>query len=229
MKKIKTVLIVIGLVAFTLIALNMINIIQAGSRIPDGRSMAQILGVNPETATYDDVEKLSRKDKMQLFYAANTPNFKTLHGEYEAKLLSGGILGKSSALFTHHVFPTGLISLNTRWVGKAFTGNLKDSGMGYNLFRETKSNGTYITLRIRQMRTSIGPSEIGKGGKLSFRVDYSFDNSGTINSMRDEIRQINDNLFIGAGYMGLGGGPINPAPFVLVGPPQPWVGPDMQS
>ena len=46
--------------------------------------------------------------------------------------------------------------------------------------------------------------------------------------MRDEIRQINDNLFIGAGYMGLGGGPINPAPFALIGPPKPWVGPDVQ-
>jgi hypothetical protein len=44
--------------------------------------------------------------------------------------------------------------------------------------------------------------------------------------MRDEIRQINDTLFIGAGYMGLGGGPINPAPFALIGPPKPWVGPD---
>jgi hypothetical protein len=67
-------------------------------------------------------------------------------------------------------------------------------------------------------------SKVGKDGKLSFLVDYSADNTGTIHSMRDEIRQINDNLFIGAGYMALGGGPINPAPFALMGPPKPWVG-----
>jgi len=46
--------------------------------------------------------------------------------------------------------------------------------------------------------------------------------------MRDEIRKINDHLFIGIGYMGLGGGSINPAPFVLIGPAKEWVGVDKQ-
>ena len=72
----------------------------------------------------------------------------------------------------------------------------------------------------------MGASKVGKDGKQSFLVDYSADNSGTIHSMRDEIRQINENLFIGAGYMALGGGPINPAPFALIGPAKAWVGPD---
>ena len=75
--------------------------------------MAEILGVDPETATYDDVEKLSRKDKMQLFYAAHTPDVSEINGEYDARLLSGGILGPSSALFTHHMFPTGRVTPNT--------------------------------------------------------------------------------------------------------------------
>jgi hypothetical protein len=44
--------------------------------------------------------------------------------------------------------------------------------------------------------------------------------------MCDELRKINDTLFIGAGYMALGGGPVNPAPFVVVGKPRPWVGID---
>ncbi|MEZ4551956.1 MAG: hypothetical protein R2874_16220 [Desulfobacterales bacterium] len=67
--------------------------------------MAEILGVDPETATYDDVEKLSRRTKCS-FYAAHTPDVSEINGEYDARLLSGGILGPSSALFTHHVcFP----------------------------------------------------------------------------------------------------------------------------
>jgi hypothetical protein len=188
--------------------------------------MAGILGVDPETATYDDVEKLSRKDKMQLFYAAQTPDFKALNGEYEARLLSGGILGPSSALFTHHVFPTGLVTTNTRWTGKAFKADGDDTGHGYNIFTRKNSNGSVSALRIRVMKTSLAPSKVGKDGKLSFTVDYSADNTGTIHSMRDEIRRINRNLFIGAGYMGLGGGPINPAPFALICPPAAWVGPD---
>jgi hypothetical protein len=44
--------------------------------------------------------------------------------------------------------------------------------------------------------------------------------------MRDEIRKINDHLFIGLGHMALGGGKINPAPFALVGPAKAWVGVD---
>jgi hypothetical protein len=42
--------------------------------------------------------------------------------------------------------------------------------------------------------------------------------------MRDEVRKINDNLYICMGHMGIGGGAINPTPFVLLGPPTPWVG-----
>ncbi len=227
MKILKNILIVLGILIFVMITLNGINIIQAGSREPDGRTMEQILGVDPQAATYDDMEKLSRKDKMQLFYAAKTPDFKSFNGEYEARLLSGGILGNSSALFTHHVFATGMVTLDTQWIGKAFKGNTIDNGQGYNIFTEKLSDKSTSTLRIRPMKTSMGDSKIGKDGKKSFLVDYSFDNTGTINSMRDEIRQINENLFIGAGYMGLGGGPINPAPFALIGPPKPWVGPDL--
>ncbi len=227
MKTVKIISIGLGILIIAMVLLNGINILQAGSKKPDGRTMAQIIGVDPRAATYDDVEKLSRKDKVQLFYAANTPDFKALNGEYEARLLSGGVLGSSSALFTHHVFPTGLLTLNTRWVGKAFRGDNKDTGQGYNIFLENNSDGSTSTLRIRPMKTSMGVSKLGKDGKISFLVDYGADNSGTIHSMRDEIRQINENLFIGAGYMGLGGGPINPAPFALIGPPKPWVGPDL--
>jgi hypothetical protein len=198
MKVFKKILIVLGIFIFIMVTLNGINIFQAGSKEPDGRSMAQILGIDPQTATYDDVEKLSRKDKMQLFYAAKTPDFKTFNGEYEARLLSGGILGNSSALFTHHVFATGMITMGTRWTGKAFKGNTEDSGQGYNIFSKKTSDENIATLRIRPMKTSMGASKVGKDGKKSFLVNYSSENTGTIHSMRDEIRQINANLFIGA-------------------------------
>jgi hypothetical protein len=217
----------LGLLTILLIILNGINILQAGSKKPDGRTMAQILGVAPETAAFSDAEKLSRKDKMQLFYAAEIPDISALNGEYEAKLLSGGVLGPSSALFTHHIFPTGRVTPRTRWVGKAFKANNGNSGEGYNVFSQKNPGGAAKTLRIRPMKTALAVSKVGKDGKRSFQVDYSADNTGMIHSMRDEIRQINKNLFIGAGYMALGGGPMNPAPFALIGPPKPWVGVDL--
>ncbi|MCU0598799.1 MAG: hypothetical protein MUE70_06000 [Desulfobacterales bacterium] len=226
MKTIKILISILIISTFIMLALNAVNMLQAGSKTPDGRNMAQILGVDPASATFNDVEKLSRKDKMQLFYAASAPGFGTLSGEYQARLLSGGILGPSSAYFTHHIFPTGGLTLDTLWTGKAFKSNSASSGAGYNLFSAKNPDGSTVTRRVRPMRTSLGKSKIGKDGKLSFIVDYSLDNDGMIHSMKDEIRQINDNLFIGAGYMALGGGPMNPAPFALIGPPNPWIGPD---
>lgn len=209
-----------------MLLVNLINIAQAGSKRPDGRSMAQILGVDPENATFEDIEKLSRKDSMQLFYAANAPDHPKLQGEYQARLLSGGILGGASAFFTHHIFPTGKFTRFTRWDGKAFASDAENKGHGYNIFKEKLPRGPEKILRLRPMRTSIASSKVGKDGKPSFFLDYHWDNKGTVHSMRDEIRQINPELYIGAGYMGLGGGPINPAPFVLIGPPTSWVGSD---
>ena len=76
------------------------------------------------------------------------------------------------------------------------------------------------------MKTGVGPTKLGKDGKFSFKIDYRMFNSGSVKSMRDELRRINENLYIGAGYMGLGGGSINPAPFALIGPPTPFKGAD---
>jgi len=208
-----------------LIGLNIVNILQAGSRKADGRTMRQIIGGDPETASYADIEKLSRKDKMQLFHAAGVPRFEDIRGEFRARLLSGGVLGPSSAWFTHHIFPTGKPTFKTEWVGKSFQNLGHNAGQGYNIFAE-RIGASKNTRRLRKMSTDMGPTKIGKDGKPVFRVDYSRFNPGLIHSMRDEIRQVNANLYIGAGYMALGGGYLNPAPFVLEGPVRGWVGPD---
>jgi len=209
---------------FVNILLTVINILQAGKRYPDGRTLKDIIGKNPDEAGFNDIEKLSRKDKMQLFYTAGCPDFMSLKGEYKAKVLSGGVLGPASELFTHHVFPTGGITLKTHWEGKAFLPEKQNSGYGYNLF--TDSSDSAQTLRIRKFRTYMGPTTIGRDGRNSIHLVYHDFNSGAVRSMHDELRKINDRLFICAGYMALGGGAINPAPFVLTGEPAAWVGLD---
>lgn len=211
--------------ALLILGLNVVNIVQAGSRKADGRTMRQILGVDPETATYDDIEKLPRSEKMQLFHAARVPTFEDINGEYRARLLGGGVLGPASTWFTHHIFPTGKPTFKTEWVGKGFQSQGGHAGQGYNLFVERTGTSTNAR-RLRRMSTTMTPTKIGKGGKPVLQVDYSRFNPGLIHSMRDEIRQVNAHLYIGAGYMTLGGGYLNPAPFVLEGPPREWVGPD---
>ncbi|MBN2025824.1 MAG: hypothetical protein JW854_03615 [Actinobacteria bacterium] len=200
-----------------------VNILQAGKRVPDGRSMGEILGLDPEEATWEDVEKLNRRDTMQLFYAAGAPQFEEMQGEYKAKVLSGGVLGGSTAYFTHHVFPTGMLTPGTEWLGKAFMPEGKNGGWGYNLFLDKR---TGKVLRMRKMDTKVGPTTIGKDGSDSMHLDYGPYNQGVVHGMHDEVRQVNENLFICAGYLGFSGGPLNPGPFVLIGPPDQWVGMD---
>ncbi|MHB8897016.1 MAG: hypothetical protein ACYC99_17830 [Candidatus Geothermincolia bacterium] len=204
--------------------LTAINIIQAGQRSPDGRSIADILGKDPAQATFDDIEKLSRADKMQLFYAANAPAFGSMKGEYQGRLLSGGVLGGSTAYFTDHMFPTGTLTLRTRWLGKAFNPESEDAGWGINVFTGKDEEGDQEVFYTRKMRTYLGPTTIGKDGKDSFHLDYGAFNTDLIKTMHDEVRQINENLFICAGYMAMSGGPLNPGPFTLIGPPEEFPG-----
>lgn len=190
-----------------------INILQKGGAW-DGRSMEEILGVAPQKATLEDIGKLDKAEILQLYYAASAPSFHDFRGEFAAVTVDVGILASSAAYFTHHFFGPG------RWEGKAFNPSEKDRGYGYNIFRDAGGK----VYRTRRMDTEIGPSDYD--GKPAFKLNYGAYNTGTVHSMRDEIRRINDHLFLGLGYMALGGGKINPAPFALIGPAKQWVGVD---
>ena len=213
MKKLKGILIIVGILILLSLVLTGINIFQKGGGY-DGRSMEKILGVSPEKATIDDIRKLSKAEVFQLFYAASAPAFGEFKGEYVAQTVDVGIMATGAAYYTHHFFGPG------RWEGKAFYPSEKDRGYGCNIFKDASGK----IYRTRKMDTTIGPSDYD--GKPSFKLNYGAYNAGTVESMRDELRKINDNLFLGLGYMALGGGKINPAPFVLVGPAKEWVGVD---
>ncbi len=62
----------------------------------------------------------------------------------------------------------------------------------------------------------------------SFHLVYKAYNGGMVHSMHDEVRRINDRLYLCMGYMAAGGGSINPAPFYLFGTPGEWVGIDKE-
>ena len=209
-----------ALVVSVLVALNIlvtgINILQNGSSGWDGRTPQQILGVPPGQATLADVERLTKSEVMQLFHSATPPSMADLQGEYRAKNLAVGIMAPAADFYTQHFFGPG------RWLGKGFRAEAAQNGMGYNVFEGSGSDAT--ERRTRQMRTSIGTSVFDK--KASFKLDYSPFNGGVVDGMRDELRKINADLFIGMGYMPIGGGSINPGPFVVYGPPEPWVEPD---
>ncbi len=217
MKAIKWILIPLGVILVCNVVLTGINILQKGGAYR-GASMEEILGMPPEKASAADIGRLDKAAVFQLFYAADAPSFAAMRGEYRARTLPVGIMAAGADFFTHHFFGPG------HWEGKAFFPFENDKGWGYNLFKLRGPDGKESLARTRKMNTFVGPSLID--GKPSFHLDYSPYNGGAVRSMRDEVRRINDRLYLGMGHMALGGGPINPAPFLLVGPPEKWIGLD---
>ena len=214
MKKLLIFVLVLIILIATPVA---INILQNGLGGPSGRSMNDILGKNAALATVEDINALTKSEIMQLFFAAQSPRFDYMSGEYEARLIDKGVLAKASSFFTNSLMGPG------HWAGKAFTPAQKNEGWGYNIF-SVKKGSEQSYARLVKMDTYVGPSVYDT--KDSYHLIYEKYNLGMLNSMRDEVRQINPRLFLGYGYMNWGGGKLNPAPFVLIGPPNPWVGVD---
>jgi len=178
-------------------------------------SPEEILGKPPLTATAGDLGHLSRRQILRLFHCAAAPEMHAMEGEYSAVILPAGVFAPLASFFTHTFFGPG------RWQGKAFTARGRDCGEGYNLFGDHSSAGRLR--RTRRFLTTVGPSRFD--GRPSFCMDYGPYNRFLVHSMRDEIRQLGPQLFLGLGIMAAGGGTLNPAPFALFGKPQPWRGP----
>ncbi len=177
-------------------------------------SMDEVLQMPAEKAVPEDIRKLSRAELLRLYHAAEAPDFGKIKGEYRAEILPVGPFAFVADFYTHKIFGPG------RWQGKAFFPLLETSGWGYNIFALKNGN----LARTCRMNTYIGPSNMDD--KNSFHLDYSPWNGYLNYTMHDEIRAINPTLLLGMGYMGAGGGPLNPAPFLVIGAPSPWVGPD---
>jgi hypothetical protein len=202
----------IGLILL-LIAINTINILQNGGG-PKGKRATEILGKEAKDASVNDIVKLSKADFKQLYHSAPCPAFTDLRGEYHAMNLPSGIMAGGVNFYTDNFFGPG------KWEGKAFFPFEADKGWGYNIFM--KSDNQNNISRTRKMNTYISKSAYDSLD--SFHLDYSPYNSYLVHSMHDELRKINENLFIGYGSMAAGGGTLNPSPFIVYGPPKPWVG-----
>jgi len=208
----------LGLIILGLpVVLAVINVLQNGAGYK-GQTVESILGRPTAEATVADLKRLSKSRLMQLFYAAPPPGNTDLDGEYQAQLIPVGVLAGVTAFYTHHFFGPG------RWVGKAFKPLKSAAENGYNLFNAANSANQKTVARTRSMQTYLGPSKIDL--KESLHLDYRPFNTGLVHTMHDELRRIHADLYIGMGYMALGGGSINPAPFVVFGPAKSWVGPD---
>lgn len=180
-------------------------------------TIENILGKPEPEIRREDMRELTRRQVVDVFHAADAPLFTDLKGEYRAEVLPVGPFAAVAAFYTHKLFGPG------HWEGKAFFPFSDRSGWGYNIF-SVKRKHHRTTARTCKMNTYLGLSHMDN--RNSVHLDYAPHNGFTNHTMHDEIRRINDELYLGMGFMSIGGGPANPAPFVLYGEPSNWVGPD---
>ncbi len=177
----------------------------------------EIIGKDVKDATIDDLEQLSAIELMSLFRSLDAPPFSEMKGEYETKIIKKGFAGLFGEFYVHRIMGPG------RWEGDAFYPFEESSGWGYNKFRK-KEKGKNKIIRALRMNTYIGKSVYDD--KDSFHVDYSPYCKGLNHSMKDEIRKVNERLFLGAAYFGWAGGKRNSGFFLVFGEAGDWVGPD---
>eukprot|EP00904_Undaria_pinnatifida_P001989 jgi/Undpi1/11791/HiC_scaffold_4.g01490.m1 len=131
----------------------------------------------------------------------------------------------------HGNYPTlthALILRPGRWLGKAFSSR---SSEGYNLFYPGRtappSKGSLDkegfpdgTLRERFFGFSpFVDSVYGSGASSELDYGRGGNNGPLFGGMRDEIRKVNDHLYVGLGYIKAFGGKYCNSPFILEGPP----------
>lgn len=193
--------------------------------------------------TYEDLMKLNRKQLMELFYQLDAPKMSEMHGEYRAALLDSG--------YIINIFLSTLYLYCTwgDWQHKAFEPLGETHGHGYNTFVTTQSklyenyfaavfmktvtilrslfrlHSPQRLARIMLNKTSIVSSVFD--GRTSFQLSYREYNTFYTNTMTDEVRRVNNKLFLGIGRLTITFGKFNPMPFMLIGPPDPWIGPDI--
>lgn len=199
---------------------------------------------NLKDLRYEDLMKLSRKQSMNLFQQLDAPSMPEMKGEYRAALLDSGYIINMFLAKMYLHFTWG------DWQHKAFEPLDQQHGHGYNTFITTQSrlyenyfaavimkilsvlrslfrlNNPQRLARIMLNKTSIVTSVFD--GRPSFQLSYRDYNTFFTNTMTDEVRKVNDNLYLGIGRLTVTFGKFNPMPFVMIGPPDPWVGPDME-
>ncbi|MDI6741859.1 MAG: hypothetical protein QMD11_03880 [Smithella sp.] len=211
-----------------------------------GKNMAidSFMGKDLKDFRHEDLMKLNRTQIMELFLLLDAPSMQEMKGEYRAALLDSGYIINMflAKLYLHFTWGD--------WQHKAFEPLSQQHGQGYNTFITTQlklyenyfvavvmkilsvlrslfrlSNPQRLA-RIMLNKTSIVSSVFD--GRSSFQLSYRDYNTFFANTMKDEVRKMNDNLFLGIGRLTVTFGKFNPMPFVLIGPPDRWVGPDIE-
>jgi hypothetical protein len=180
-----------------------------------------VLHADMKDLTVENLKALKQDQLMELYLTLPCPTVQEMKGEFKGHLLDTGkfrFIKKPLSFFAldFNVF-------HGKWLGKGFTNTSETKGHGYNSY---KKFGKII--HVLPMKTCISSSIYDR--KDVFELDYTVYHSqaGYVN-MIDEVRKINDDLYLGIGNWGyFEKQRMIPFFFALSGPRGPYVGIDKQ-
>lgn len=144
--------------------------------------------------TIDDLLALKQDQLLELFGRLPCPTIQEMEGEFRGYLLDTGRFWIIKKPLAHFALNS---SLNQgKWLGKGFTPISQSEGRGYNSYQKSGK-----TRYVFPMNTMIGKSILD--GKDDFELDYTAYHSGAgFVNMIDEVRKVNDELYLGIGFWG---------------------------
>ncbi|MFW6051504.1 MAG: hypothetical protein ACODAU_10035 [Myxococcota bacterium] len=152
---------------------------------------------------------------VEVFHGLEAPTLGEMRGAFHATLLDQG-----PKLVT--LVARGVVTWPARWLAKAFEPQGAEGGHGHNVVRFP-----WGVRRLFRMRTFVGPSRIAEGD--AYHLDYSAFNRGPMGTMWDEVRRVSEGLYLGLGRMGYTERQRRHLmPFMLEGPPEPFVSPGQE-
>ena len=170
---------------------------------------APVTSAQPAWSAYR-ILQLNHGELCNLFRSLAAPSIEEMHGEYQL-----GELAQQSLLQRLVVLS---FSIKSSQLCKAFEKTGPDRGHGYN--------GVVTDRGVERkmfFEFSLRPSRID--GRTSLHITYDHHNpeDRVLRSIVDELRKVDDGLYLGLGYAGKRGHERVLWPFMLEGPKAPFV------
>jgi len=169
--------------------------------------------------TVEDLKALKQQQLIELYKTLPCPTMEEMTGEFKGDLMDLGPFRVVKGFCAYFGLRAPLA--NGKWQGKGFTTISETEGHGYNHYKKFGKDKYVLPMKTRITKSVFD-------GKDNFELDYTayWSQASRIN-MIDEVRKVNDNLYLGIGLWGyIRRQRMIPFFFSLSGPRVPFVGID---
>ena len=144
--------------------------------------------------TVKDLKALKQRELMELFLELPCPSLEEMKGEFRGDLLDLGAFPFLKEIFAYFALRSDFV--NGKWLGKGFTTISDSEGHGYNRYSKLGKDRYILPMKTRIARSVFD-------GQDCFELDYTaYWSRASLINMIDEVRKVNDDLYLGIGLWG---------------------------